>query len=40
MKTVQLMNGVIYSSCKTVKEIYEPIMWISGLKQSVMTATS
>ena len=26
MKTVELTNGMVYSSCKIVKKIHEPIM--------------
>lgn len=34
IKTVELTNGVVNSSCKTVKKIDGPIMWIvyAGLK--------
>ena len=36
MKIVDLMNGVIYSSCKTNKKIHERIMRIVYvLKQSI-----
>ena len=41
MKTVVLTNGIIHYSCKTIWEIYEPIMRIAyGLKRSIMFAAS
>ena len=40
MKTLELMNGVFYSSYRALKKIHEPIMWIVYGLNCIMPATS